>query len=121
MIGSRSGVHAGVLRGYSTGTGESFLPARPFLPGERVTVHASVHLASASRQASTTFTIAYQAALSQKEFPINPGNARAVQHYSSAPKLTPSTLSITTPARARRDARVTFSSPPIRERARPGR
>ena len=36
--GSRSGVHRGVLRAYSTGTGESFLPAHLFLPGERVTV-----------------------------------------------------------------------------------
>ena len=40
VVGSRSGVHAGRLRAYSTGTGESFLPAQPFLPGERVTVSA---------------------------------------------------------------------------------
>ena len=30
VVGSHSGVHAGVLRAYSTGTGESFLPARQF-------------------------------------------------------------------------------------------
>ena len=40
VVGSRSGVHAGVLRAYSTGTGESFLPAHPFVAGERVTVTA---------------------------------------------------------------------------------
>ena len=98
VVGSSSGRHAGVLRAYSTGTGESFLPARQFSAGERVTVGASVVVAGRSRRASTSFTIAHQAAASQKEFPINPGNPRAVQHYVSAPQLTPSTVTITTPA-----------------------
>jgi hypothetical protein len=95
VVGSHSGVHAGVLRAYSTGTGESFLPAHPFSAGEQVTVHANAGGAAVS----TTFTIAHQAVVSQKEFPINPGDAHAVQHYSSAPELTPSTVSITTPAK----------------------
>src|SRR5205814_5841774 len=54
VVGSRSGAHAGVLRAYSTGTGESFLPTRRFVPGERVTVRAKVGGATAS----TSFTIA---------------------------------------------------------------
>ncbi|MGO8906339.1 MAG: arylsulfotransferase family protein [Solirubrobacteraceae bacterium] len=99
VVGSRSGVHGGVLRAYSTRTGESFLPAHPFLAGERVSVRASVIAANAMRAASTTFTIADQAAVSQKEFPIDAGEPNAVQHYSSAPALTPSTVRITTPAR----------------------
>ena len=98
VVGSSSGAHAGVLRAYSTGTGESFLPAHPFRAGERVTVHARVGTGNASQQASTTFTIAHQAVVSQKEFPISPGDRHAVQHYSSAPGLTPSTVRITTPA-----------------------
>jgi hypothetical protein len=96
VVGSHSGAHPGVLRAYSTGTGESFLPAHPFVAGERVSVHARVVGAS---EASTTFTIAHQAVVSQKEFPINPGDPHAVQHYSSAPELTPSTVKITTPAK----------------------
>jgi len=96
VVGSRSGIHRGVLRAYSTGTGESFLPTRPFLPGEHVSVRARIGRASAAR---TTFTIAYQDAVSQTEFPINPGDPHAVQHYSSAPGLTPSSVSVTTPAR----------------------
>jgi hypothetical protein len=101
VVGSHSGVHTGVLRAYSTGTGESFLPAHPFLAGERVTVHALVGTGAGARSqpASTTFTIAHQAAVSQKEFPINPGDPHAVQHYSSAPALTPSTVTITTQAK----------------------
>ena len=48
---------------------------------------------------STSFTIAQQAAVSQKEFPLSPGDATAVQHYSTAPALTPSSVRITTAAK----------------------
>ena len=99
VVGSSSGAHAGVLRAYSTGTGESFLPAQPFVPGERVTVSATVEVGGARQAASTSFVIAHQAPVSQKEFPVNPGDLHAVQHYGTAPSLTPSTLAITTPAR----------------------
>jgi hypothetical protein len=95
VSGSRSGAHAGVLRAYSTGTGESFLPSHPFRAGEKVTVHAQAGGAAVS----TSFTIAHQAPVSQKQFALNPGDAKAVQHYSSAPSLTPSTVKITTKAR----------------------
>jgi Arylsulfotransferase (ASST) len=95
VSGSRSGAHPGTLRAYSTGTGESFLPSHGFRAGEKVTVHANVNGAPVS----TSFTIAHQAPVSQKQFPLNPGDARAVQHYSSAPSLTPSTVRITTKAK----------------------
>jgi len=102
VVGSRSGAHGGRLEAYSTGTGESFLPARPFIAGERVTVHALVGTGggATSQPASTTFTIAHEAPVSQQQFPSNPGNPQAIQHYISAPGLTPSTVSITTPAAA---------------------
>jgi hypothetical protein len=99
VLGSRSGAHAGVLRRYSTGTGESFLPARPFAPGERVTVRARVRIGALTRVASTAFTVARQAPILQKQFPLNPGDPKAVQHYISAPALAPSTVRITTAAR----------------------
>jgi len=95
VVGSRSGSHSGVLRAYSTGTGESFLPSKPFSAGEKVTVHAQTGGAAVS----TSFTIAHQAPVSQKQFPLNPGDSKAIQHYSSAPTLTPSTVRITTPAK----------------------
>jgi hypothetical protein len=99
VVGSHSGSHAGALRAYSTGTGESFLPSHPFAAGERVSVSATVTSAGSTTQARTSFTIARQAPISQKQFPINPGDPQAVQHYSSAPSLTPSTVHITTPAK----------------------
>jgi hypothetical protein len=95
VSGSQSGAHSGVLRAYSTGTGESFLPSHPFRAGEKVTVHAQ----AGGAPVSTSFTIGHQAPVSQKQFPLNPGDAKAVQHYSSAPSLTPSTVRITTKAK----------------------
>jgi hypothetical protein len=100
VVGSRSGVHSGRLEAYSSGDGESFLPSKPFVPGERVSVHALVGSDTPDQAVNTTFTVAHQAAVSQEEFPLNPGDPHAVQHYLSAPELTPSTVTITTPAKA---------------------
>jgi len=102
VVGSRSGTHAGRLQAYSTGTGVSFIPDKPFVAGERVTVHALAGAGGGTpNQALTTaFTIAHQASVSQVQFPLNPGDPHAVQHYLSAPGLTPSTVTLTTPARA---------------------
>jgi Arylsulfotransferase (ASST) len=99
VVGSRSGVHSGRLEAYSTGTGESFLPAKPFVPGERVTVRALAGTGgeTPNQQVLTTFTVAHQATVSEEEFPLNPGDPHAVQHYSSAPELSPSTVTVTTP------------------------
>jgi hypothetical protein len=96
--GSRSGPRAGVLRPFSTGTGESFLPARPFLDGERVTVEAGVTSGGHSRHASTSFTVVGPATIGQAQFPHEPGDPRAVQRYRSEPWLTPSTVTVSTPA-----------------------
>jgi hypothetical protein len=99
VLGSHSGAHSGVLRAYSTGTGESFLPRHPFTPGERVTVSAQVTTSAGTGTARTTFTIARPYTPSSKGFPTNPGDAHAIQHYSTAPTLTPSTVRITTPVK----------------------
>jgi hypothetical protein len=99
VTGSQSGAHSGVLREYSTGTGESFLPSKPFKAGEHVTVHARVVAGPSPGAVSTSFTIAHPYAVSQKQFPINPGSSRDIQHYASAPTLTPSTVRILTAAK----------------------
>ena len=68
VVGSHSGAHAGVLRAYSTGTGESFMPAHQFATGELVKVSARVSAGAASYAVSTSFTVAHQASVSQKSF-----------------------------------------------------
>jgi Arylsulfotransferase (ASST) len=111
VVGSHSGGHSGAIRPYSTGTGESFLPAHSFSPGERVKVSATVTTSAGSGQVQTSFTIAHQANVSQKQFSINPGDPKAIQHYSSAPSLTPSTVHITTPAKPGSAAGDLFLAP----------
>jgi Arylsulfotransferase (ASST) len=100
VVGSRSGNHPGKLIPYSTGTGASFVPNKPFQAGEQVAVHALVGAGSGTpeKPVTTIFTVAHQASVSQAVFPNNPGDPRAIQHYASAPTLTPSTVRITTPA-----------------------
>jgi Arylsulfotransferase (ASST) len=99
VVGSRSGSHDGRIEAYSTGTGESFLPAKPFEQGEHVTVSATVRAGGHSSTVRTAFTIAFQPPISQVQFPNPQQNPAEVQHYRSAPQITPSTVRITTPAR----------------------
>jgi hypothetical protein len=94
-IGSRSGHHAGRLERYSTGTGESFVPLRPFAPGEHVSVSARVRRGGLEATVRTSFDVAVAAPVSQTQFPPAPGVAAAVQHYLSAPSITPSTVTVT--------------------------
>ena len=94
VVGSRSGAHAGRLRAYSTGTGESFLPAQSFLPGERVVVSARLGGALRGHVAGTSFQIAQPAAVSQSQFPREPGDARAVSHFASAAALSAPAVTI---------------------------
>jgi hypothetical protein len=111
VSGSRSGTHAGRLEAYSTGTGESFLPSHPFTPGERVHVVAHVLAAGASEEAATSFVVAHQASVKENEFPLNRGSTKDVQHFGSAPELTPSALRVTTPPRPGASAGDLFLAP----------
>ncbi|MGD0197137.1 MAG: arylsulfotransferase family protein [Solirubrobacteraceae bacterium] len=99
VVGSLSGSHSGRLEAYSTGTGESFLPAKAFTQGETVSVSALVNGGSASGQTvHTAFTVAHQAPINQAQFPLKPGNPADVQRYDTLPGLTPSSVRIITPA-----------------------
>jgi hypothetical protein len=111
VTGSRSGAHAGALRAYSTGTGESFLATRRFAVGERVVVHASIGRGGAARAASTSFTVGDRAPVSQAEFANEAGDPAAVQHFISAPTLSPSTVTVATPAGAGASPGYLFLAP----------
>jgi hypothetical protein len=99
VVGSRSGGHGGKIEAYSTGTGESIIPTRPFVTGERVSVTARVVEGASASTARTSFTVAFQAPVSQQGFPNNGGSTAEVQHYLSAPAITTSAVTVTTPAR----------------------
>ena len=98
--GSRSGRHSGKLEAYSTGTGESYLPKRPFVAGERVSITARVSEGGVMRTVRTHFAIAHQAPIPQAQFPVYPGDPADVLHYLSAPTLTASTVRVITPPRS---------------------
>jgi Arylsulfotransferase (ASST) len=110
-VGSSSGAHTGVLRAYSTGTGESFIPAHAFAAGEHVSVSAKVTSAGASATVRTSFTVAHQAGVDESEFADRPGDPHAVQHYITAPTLTPSSVHITKQAQPGASAGDFFLAP----------
>jgi len=113
VVGSQSGNHSGKLRRYATGTGASFLLNRPLSPGEQVAVRALADFGAGTnaRPVTSVFTVARPAVVSQSEFPKEAGEASAVQHYASAPALTPSTISITTPAQPGAAPGYLFTAP----------
>jgi hypothetical protein len=82
VAGSRSGAHPGRLVAYSQGDGASFVPAKPFDPGELVTVHAVLSEVGKSTPFAWSFTVAV---------PDDPGSADVTESTStsSAPAPAP--------------------------------
>jgi hypothetical protein len=100
VIGSRSGVHTGRVRADADGDGGSFLPTKPFLPGERVTVRTSARLFAG--RASVSFTIADPAPLPPTmSLPPTQRVPGDVLTLRSRPDLAPAAVEIT-----RRSARA---------------
>jgi hypothetical protein len=95
VVGSRSGAHPGRLRAYSQGDGASFVPARAFEPGERVTVRARVKVGSSTRAILDTFVVARPDAISRTPERIHPGTAAEEQRFRSRPDLRPPIVTVT--------------------------
>jgi hypothetical protein len=95
VTGSRSGAHSGRLKAYSTGTGASFLPSRPFVPSERVTVKARLRTAGASRPILDVFVIAAPDTISSTPETIHAGSAAQEQHFRSRSDLRPPVVTVT--------------------------
>lgn len=55
--GTRSGLHAGKLEAYATGTGASFVPSHPFSQSEQVTVSAVESVHGLHKTIGTSFTV----------------------------------------------------------------
>jgi hypothetical protein len=92
--GSRTGRHAGRLVRHADGRGASFVPLRPFSPGERVTVRAPARVAGAAGDVGT-FTIARSAT------PAPAGRAaqatprpRGAARFRSRPDLRPPAIDV---------------------------
>ncbi len=100
VTGSRSGHHTGHLLGYSQGDGASFLPSKPFTPGELVTVHASLRRAGITTPFAWHFIIAEPDTVSRSletpPAPPPPPKASEFQRFVSRSDLRPPTVTVTT-------------------------
>jgi len=100
VSGSRSGAHAGRLLTYSQSDGASFLPTKPFVQGEIVTVHAALRQGAATTPFAWRFTVAEVDAVSRSletpPAPPPPPKASEFQRFHSRPDLKPPTVTVTT-------------------------
>jgi Arylsulfotransferase (ASST) len=95
VVGSHTGRHGGRLAAYSQGDGASFLPARPFAEGERVSVTARVRVGRATRTIRDRFAVARQDAITSTPEAIHRGNASQVQAFRSRGDLHPPVVTVT--------------------------
>jgi Arylsulfotransferase (ASST) len=95
VVGSRTGAHTGRLQAYSQGDGASFLPARPFAEGERVTVRALLSSGHSTHVLLDRFAIATQDAISSTPEAVHPGSESEVQHFHTRPDLRPPVVTVT--------------------------
>jgi len=94
--GSRSGAHAGALRAYSQGNGASFVPAKPFTQGERVSVRAELDEGGNAVPLAWSFTVAVQDHGGHAGGSPRPAPQKAAyQSFRSRPDLQPPTVAVT--------------------------
>ena len=98
VVGSRSGEHSGHLQGYHQGDGASFLPAKPFDPGEQVSVRAVIGAPNSAKKVSFAFRVdTPYSTTSTSEFP-NPQAAPAdYQSFYTLPGVQAPLLTVTQP------------------------
>lgn len=96
VVGSQSGQHTGTVYADSDGHGGSFVPAKPFAPGEIVTVTTSLNIAGATRGAFR-FRIATPAGtLPPQHWPAAHRVRNDVWRFRSRPDLAPAAVTMST-------------------------
>jgi Arylsulfotransferase (ASST) len=94
--GSRTGSHAGRLEPYSQGDGASFVPAKPFRPGETVSVRATLTSSAATIPISYSFQIAVPDTFGEAGGSTPPApKPSEYQAFRSRPDLRPPTVTVT--------------------------
>ncbi len=95
VTGSRSGVHSGRMVADSDGDGSSFLPAKPFVAGETVTVRTDQDVVN-GRSGSFSFIVAPNApSQGGRAFQRMPRVRGDVYHFVSRRDLIPAAVKIT--------------------------
>ena len=94
VVGSKTGVHTGRIEADSDGDGGSFLPVKPFDPGEEVTVTTGLDVVG-GKDGSFSFSIEHPGPnLVPEALPLATG-PNSVQHFHSQPGLQPATVDVT--------------------------
>ncbi len=94
--GSRSGAHGGRLEAYSQGDGASFVPSKPFQPGESVVVRGRVSHAGRTTPFAFHFTVAERDPIAHTKPGAKPkGKAGDVQRFHSLPGVLAPTVTVT--------------------------
>ncbi|HTE62415.1 MAG TPA: arylsulfotransferase family protein [Solirubrobacteraceae bacterium] len=106
VSGSRSGRHAGRLESQRDGDGVTFVPDRPFVAGERVTVNTGRRIAGADSD-RTSFVIANASPLPPAPFDeAKPAADDGVRAFRSRPDLRPPAVSVETASAEARPGKV---------------
>ena len=100
--GSQTGSHAGHLRAYSQGDGASFVPEKPFAPGETVTVHGKLKAGARTEPFAFSFVVAHEdvqlagsASAASAGAAATPRDPDEWQHFQSAPELKAPVVDVT--------------------------
>jgi hypothetical protein len=96
VTGSYSGAHAGRLAAYSQGDGASFLPSKPFHPGESVVVRGRVQRGRRSVPFAFSFTVAVRVPITGSGTLAGASAVKLSEtlHFHSEPGLHPPTIDI---------------------------
>jgi hypothetical protein len=95
VSGSRTGRHGGSLRAYSQGDGASFVPSKPFDPGETVSVRGRLTVAGRAQTFAFHFVVSTPDDLRYVAPTKVPPDPVEVQRFHSRPELEPPALVIT--------------------------
>jgi hypothetical protein len=95
VSGTRSGPHTGRLLAYSQGNGASFVPARPFTEGERVTVRGKLRIDGRTHSLLDRFAVADRDPITKTPETIHPGRASEVEGFRSRTELRPPVVAVT--------------------------
>jgi hypothetical protein len=110
--GSQSGAHSGRLLAYSQGDGASFLPSKPFAPGETVTVRGSILVGGAKHSFGYSFVVSVQDPIGHASAVAEVAGAPSeVQSFHSRPDLQPPAVTVTTAAAAGVAPGYVFATP----------
>jgi hypothetical protein len=94
VAGSVTGVHGGKIEPDSDGQGGSFIPDKPFTPGETVTVTSSLNVAGGS---SGKFSFAIERPsrpIKPRKIIVVPAGSNGLQYFHSRPDLVPPSVTV---------------------------